>query len=103
MSAEASPLTPALINAMHRIKTIYLTALFIQCYVALAFIAVRTDHDMHGPVFKGSDTQDGTMAQSRQLHEQLLVGQGNGIVVRMRDLAGMTEAGTWRAVGSPNT
>ena len=91
VTAETSRLAPSLVNAMHRIIAIHHMIEGINLDVALPFITIRIDDQMHQLVLFGSDTEDGGMAQCRHLSLEMLLLQIHRIVMRMRNLIGMTE------------
>ena len=58
----------------------------VNHHVALIFIAVGTNSNMHILVLLWCDTEDGCMTAARHLQAQMLVRQANGIIVGMRNL-----------------
>ena len=93
MTAEASRLSPSLINAVNRIIAIYHMVDGINLYIPLSLVTVRIDDQMHQLILVGRDTEDGSMTQCRELCLEMFLLEVNGIVMRMGYFIIMTE---WR-------
>ena len=91
MTAEASRLSPSLINAVNRIIAIYHMVDGINLYIPLSLVTVRIDDQMHQLILVGCDTEDGSMAQCRELCLEMFLLEVNGIVMRMGYFIIMTE------------
>ena len=95
VAAEASGLAPALIDAVDGVVAIDLVAQGVDADVALAFVGVGIDEDVDeaGSGLLGSDSHHRRMAGGGEFGTEVLVGQGDGVVVGMGDFGIVAEAG----------
>ena len=92
VSAEASALAPALIDAMDGVEAIDRLLLGLHLDVPFLLVAVRLHDNVDGAVLFGCDAEDDSVAASRHFRGQMLVWEPHGVVVGVRRLFGVAEA-----------
>ena len=103
MATEACRLSPALVDAVHGVEAVGLSALGVDHHSSLLLIAVGPQLQLHGAVLQRRDAHDGGMAQARQFQKQVLVGERHGVVVGMGYFVGMAEGGGCFGAGKADT
>ena len=83
MAIDACRLTPALIDAVHRVVAVDGLLLVVDLQIALPLVAVMIEHDVDGAVLFGGDAENGRMTGGSHLQRQMFLRQTHGIVVRM--------------------
>ena len=91
VSAEASPLAPALIDAMNGVVAVDGLVLGFHLDVPLFLVAIRGYDDVNGAVLLGCDAEDCSVTAGRHFRRQMLFWKAYGVVVRMRDFVRVTE------------
>ena len=90
-AAEAGPLAPALIDAVHRVVAPDALTGRVYCHKAFTIVVVRIDDDMQLSRLVGHEAEDSGTTGRRHLGHQLFFRQIDTIIIRMAQLIVVAE------------